>query len=68
MPDLVLRDVSAEMILALERRAVARGRSAEAEHKAILRAALLFSSDSSFVELLQAMPNVGNDEDFERRR
>ena len=40
MPDLLLRDVPEHMIDALERQAALHGRSAEAEHRAILEAAL----------------------------
>ena len=41
MARLTVRKVSEEVVGALERRAAARGRSTEAEHRDILRAALL---------------------------
>ena len=41
MADLTVRNVSEEVVDALERRAAANGRSVEAEHRKFLRAALL---------------------------
>ena len=41
MADLTVRNVSEEVVDALERRAAANGRSVEAEHRELLRAALL---------------------------
>ena len=41
MAQLTVRDVSSEMVGALKRRAAAHGRSAEAEHRDILRTSLL---------------------------
>lgn len=41
MVDLTVRNVSRNVIDALERRAVANGRSVEAEHRELLREALL---------------------------
>ncbi len=40
---------------------------AEAEHRAILEAALLLTPKKSFAEVLSSMPDVGQDEDFKRR-
>lgn len=42
------------------------GRSAEAEHRALLEELLLRPKGKSFAEALVSMPNVGEDEDFER--
>ena len=45
------------------------GRSAEAEHREILRHALQGGGDAaSFNAFLLEMPNVGEDRDFERPR
>lgn len=66
MPDLLVRGVDEEVVRALKERAGAHGRSAEAEHREILAAALLRPKTRSFVEVLASMPNVGRDEDFER--
>ena len=41
MAQLTVRNVSGEVVGALKRRAAANGRSAEAEHREILRASLL---------------------------
>ena len=41
MPHLTVRNVSEELVAALKRRATANGRSAEAEHRALLHEALL---------------------------
>jgi antitoxin FitA len=40
MAQLIVRDLPAELVLALERRAAKRNRSAEQEHREILKAAL----------------------------
>ena len=66
MPDLLVRGVDDELVRALKERAGAHGRSAEAEHRAILTAALARPPRRSFVEVLASMPDVGVDEDFER--
>ena len=66
MADLLVRGVSEEIVRALKERAGAHGRSAEAEHRDILAAALLGPRKRSFAEVLASMPNVGTDVDFER--
>jgi plasmid stability protein len=66
MVDLLVREVSLEIVRALKERADAHGRSAEAEHREILAAALLGLRRRSFAEVLASMPNVGRDADFER--
>lgn len=66
MADLLVRGVSEEIVRALKERAGAHGRSAEAEHRDILAAALLGPRKRSFAEVLASMPNVGTDADFER--
>jgi len=66
MPDLLVRGVDDEIVRALKERAGAHGRSAEAEHRAILRAALARPRRRSFAEVLATMPDVGRDADFER--
>jgi len=53
-------------VQALQNRAVAHGRSAEAEHRAILTAALMSPSQRNLAELLASMPDVGLAADFER--
>jgi len=66
MADLLVRGVDEEIVRALKERAGAHGRSAEAEHREILAAALTRPRRRSFAEVLASMPNVGVDEDFER--
>ena len=66
MPDMLVRGVDEEIVRALKERAGAHGRSAEAEHRAILKAALARPLRRSFAEVLASMPDVGLDADFER--
>jgi plasmid stability protein len=64
---LIVRNVEDDVVRALKLRAAQNGRSAEAEHREILRRALLPARDRKpLKELLLAMPNVGDDSDFER--
>ena len=67
MPDLLVRGVDDDLILALKKRAGAHGRSQEAELRAILAAALLTPPRRNLAQLLAAMPEVGVDADFQRR-
>jgi antitoxin FitA len=69
MSQLLVRNIAASLVKALRSRAARNGRSAEAEHREILREVLLERpKQPSLVELLLAMPDVGEDSDFERRR
>lgn len=68
MPSLIVRNVDEAVISALKRRAARHGRSAEAEHRALLSEALLQPRRRSLAEVLAAMPNVGRDEDFTREQ
>jgi plasmid stability protein len=64
---LVVRNLEKEVVRALKLQAARHGRSAEAEHREILRRALLPAADRKpLKDLLLAMPDIGNDEDFER--
>jgi antitoxin FitA len=64
MAQLLVRNLEEELVHALQIRAAQHGRSAEAEHREILKAALLPRQD--FKAFLESMPNVGEDADFER--
>jgi plasmid stability protein len=65
LSQLVVRDIEQEIVRALKRRAARHGRSAEAEHRDILRAALRQELEiGSFKAMLTSMPDVGSDEDF----
>ena len=71
MAQLIVRELEPEVIARLEERAGRKGRSAEEEHRAILREALVGAeaevSEMPFEQYLGAMPDVGDDEDFARR-
>ena len=66
MANLIVRNVDERIVRALKSRAGKHGRSAEAEHRELLAAALLKSRKKSFAEVLATMPNVGEDADFAR--
>lgn len=66
MANLSVRNIDDAIVKALKRRASKNGISAEAEHRNILREILMQPQRKSFVEVLQMMPNVGQDSDFER--
>lgn len=66
MPDLIVRKLEPELVEALKQRALRNGRSAEMEHRTILREALAAVKKRSFAEVLSDIPNVGTDADFER--
>lgn len=64
MAQLIVRDISKALVDLLKRRAAEHGRSAEAEHREILRAVLQPRSSVSLKDHLLAMPDVGADSDF----
>ncbi|MCY1304132.1 hypothetical protein D9M68_126200 [compost metagenome] len=66
MATLLVRGIDESLVQRLRERAVANGRSAEAEHRAILAQALGGTRRRSFAEVLASMPDVGHDADFER--
>ena len=69
MAQLIVRNLDEDVVRRLKLRAARHGRSAEAEHREILRAALIPQDPgSSFKTLLSQMPGVGDDEDFRRIR
>jgi plasmid stability protein len=68
MAQLIVRDLPQEVVGRLKRRAASHGRSAEAEHREILKQALLSPPAPSLKSLLVAIPNVGRDVDFRRPR
>lgn len=68
MADLLVRGVDDAVVRALKKRAGDHGRSAEAEHRAILAAALLSPPRRKLADLLASMPDVGRDEDYERQQ
>jgi antitoxin FitA len=68
MAQLIVRNVEEVLVRALKLRAAQKGRSAEAEHRELLREALLRRPRQSFKELLRSLPEVGTDADFARPR
>lgn len=65
--NLVVRNIDEDVAFALKQLAASHGRSAEAEHREILRAVLTRPHRRSFAEVLESMPNVGLDSDFDFR-
>lgn len=68
MAQLIVRNLENEVVQALKEQAGRHGRSAEAEHREILREALLARPGEDPKAVLLEMPDVGEDSDFERRR
>lgn len=68
MAQLMVRNLPEELVVALKRRAAKRNRSAEQEHREILKAALRGPRRRALAEVLADMPNVGEDEDFVRQQ
>lgn len=66
MAQLIVRKLSDELVEALKRQAAKRNRSAEQEHREILRAALHGPRRRRLAEVLAAIPEVGEDSDFRR--
>lgn len=68
MTTLTVRNLGDAIVQALKRRAARHHRSVEAEHRAILEAALLQPQRRPPAEVLMDMPDAGCDTDFERRQ
>ncbi len=68
MSSLIVRNLDDALVHKLKQQAARHARSAEAEHRAILEAALTRTQRRSLAEVLAKMPDVGRDEDFERRQ
>ena len=69
MAQLIVRNLEASLVRTLRARAARNGRSAEAEHREILRAALRpEQSEPTLKDLLLSMPDVGLARYFKRRR
>ena len=64
MAQLIVRNIDVEVVRALKLRAARHGRSAEAEHREILREVLLSRPEPSLKEHLLRMPDVGGDDDL----
>ena len=68
MAQLIVRNIEEEVVQALKERAVRHRRSAEAEHREILREALRPEPALDPKAVLLEMPDVGEDSDFARIR
>jgi plasmid stability protein len=68
LAQLVVRNVDEAVVRELKKRAARRNHSAEQEHRDILEQALLRPRRRSLAEVLAAMPDVGEDADFERHQ
>jgi plasmid stability protein len=68
MAQLMVRNLPDELVLALKQRAARRNRSAEQEHREILKTALQGPRRRALADVLAGMPNVGEDEDFARHQ
>ncbi|KVL27303.1 FitA-like ribbon-helix-helix domain-containing protein [Burkholderia sp. MSMB1835] len=66
MANLLVRNVDDTIVQSLREQAAANGRSAEAEHRAILADALGRPKRRTFAQVLMSMPAVGEDADFQR--
>ncbi len=67
MAQLIVRNLEDTVVRRLRQRAASHGRSAEEEHREILRAVLSpRRATRSFKEHLLSMPDVGTDADFAR--
>jgi plasmid stability protein len=68
MAQLLVRNIEEKIVRKLKEQAGRHGVSMEEEHRRILREALVEAPKKkpSFKEFLLAMPNVGEDEDFQR--
>lgn len=69
MAQLIVRNVAPEIVRELKLRAARRGRSAEAEHREILRHAVAAKPlRRGLKDLILGMPAAGEDSDFQRPR
>jgi plasmid stability protein len=68
MAQLIVRNLDEGLVRKLKTRAARHGRSAEAEHREILRAALTVPRGrKSLKQILLEMPDMGEDRDFARQ-
>ena len=68
MAQLMVRNLPDELVRALKQRAAKHNRSAEQEHREILKAALRGPRRRPLADVLAGMPNVGTDADFAREQ
>jgi plasmid stability protein len=68
MAQLMVRNLTEDLVKALKQRAAKHNRSAEQEHREILQAALHGPRRRPLAEILGTMPDVGQDQDFVRKQ
>jgi antitoxin FitA len=68
MAQLMVRNLTTELVTALKQRAAKHNRSAEQEHREILQLALRGPKRRALADVLASMPNVGTDNDFARQQ
>lgn len=68
MAQLIVRKLDDSLVKALKLRAAQNRRSAEAEHREILRAALTDTRRGNLKEHLLRIPGLGDDSDFQVHR
>ena len=68
MAQLIVRNLEEELVARLRQRAAKNKRSAEEEHRSILREVLMPEKRRlAFKDFLLSMPDAGSDEDFARQ-
>jgi plasmid stability protein len=68
MAQLMVRNLEEALVRALKKRAEKHNRSAEQEHREILKSVLLGPKRRSLAEVLATMPNAGDERDFAREK
>lgn len=66
MAQLIVRNLDEALVRELKVRAARHGRSAEEEHREILRRVLRPGAGIPLKQMLLSMPDVGADSDFDR--
>jgi plasmid stability protein len=65
---LIVRNISEDLVKALKTRAAKHNHSTEQEHRDILQMALRGPKRRHLADVLAAIPNVGEDSDFKREQ
>ena len=68
MAQLIVRDLPEDLVKVLKQRAAKNNRSTEQEHREILQSVLGSPRRRHLADVLAAIPNVGEDSDFEREQ
>jgi plasmid stability protein len=68
LAQLIVRDLSDDLVKALKQRAAKHNHSTEQEHREILQSALRGPTRRHLADVLAAIPNVGEDSDFQREQ